>query len=333
LPAAQIQGHGLKTSGEALVADRSAPITLAAALPADSLNADLASLAAATARGAADPARPAVAEVAATPLDTLLKPAVEAQSVVNTTTQGRLAASDAIRANVSGIAAKTGPQGLTLAPLGAEAGHSKAVADFAAAMTAAGTPVSATATSAAPDATNALAGLLSGTTSPTTASTAVSAPQSGTFSLAPLVATPLQSPQWAADFSRQFVSITQAGHNMPHTAELRLDPPDLGPLRIAIQITDNVAHAAFVSPHAAVRQTVENALPQLQELLAQAGISLGQTSVSDQGQPGQPGQQGSEATAGPGPTIGSVAGTETGNAPLHAATRVRAPDALVDTFA
>src|SRR5690606_27841483 len=103
----------------------------------------------------------------------------------------------------------------------------------------------------------------------------------------PGIATPLQNPQWASDFGRQFISLTQGSHTMPHTAELRLDPPELGPLRISINISDNVAHAIFVSPHAAVRQTVENALPQLQQLLAQAGISLGQTSVNDQAQSDQ----------------------------------------------
>ncbi len=149
----------------------------------------------------------------------------------------------------------------------------------------------------------------------------------------PGIATPLQSPQWGAEFGRQFVSLTQGGHNMPHTAELRLDPPELGPLRISINISDNVAHAVFTSPHAAVRQTVENSLPQLQQLLAQAGISLGQTSVSDQGQTDQSfnesfGASRKTTAANTDGAIGSTAGPASGPA-----ARSRAPDALVDTFA
>lgn len=147
------------------------------------------------------------------------------------------------------------------------------------------------------------------------------------------VATPLGNPNWGADFSRQFVSITQGANNLPHTAELRLDPPELGPLRISINISDNVANAVFVSPHAAVRQTVENALPQLQQLLAQAGISLGQTSVNDQGQPDQAFQQpspsGSHGTGGTG--IAAVGAHDAGLATAMA--RSPASDALVDTFA
>ena len=43
-----------------------------------------------------------------------------------------------------------------------------------------------------------------------------------------------------------------------------------------------MASASFVSAHASVRQAIETALPQLQQALAQAGISLGQTSVGEQ---------------------------------------------------
>src|SRR3546814_225550 len=116
------------------------------------------------------------------------------------------------------------------------------------------------------------------------------------------------------------------------SSDLRLDPPELGPLRISINLSDNVAHAVFVSPHAAVRQTVENALPQLQQLLAQAGISLGQTSVSDQGQS----QQAFNESSGNGQRNSSgnaAGGSEVAGGVLQTATRSRAPDALVDTFA
>ncbi|MGB3289202.1 MAG: flagellar hook-length control protein FliK [Burkholderiaceae bacterium] len=145
------------------------------------------------------------------------------------------------------------------------------------------------------------------------------------------IGAPLQSPQWGPEFGRQFVSIAQGGHNMPHTAELRLDPPELGPLRITININDNIAHATFVSPHASVRQAVENAMSQLQQSLAQAGISLGQTSVSDQGQPQQAFNENPGGGSGRHTASGDVAGLE-GPAALPTA-RSRAADALVDTFA
>jgi flagellar hook-length control protein FliK len=154
----------------------------------------------------------------------------------------------------------------------------------------------------------------------------------GLQTVQPAVGAPLHSPQWAPELGRQFVSIAQGGHNMPHTAELRLDPPELGPLRITINISDNVAHAVFVSPHAGVRQAVENAMSQLQQSLAQAGISLGQTSVSDQGQSQQAFNEsfGNSRRDASGGAVGA-AGLD--GATPQAAARSRTPDALVDTFA
>lgn len=164
------------------------------------------------------------------------------------------------------------------------------------------------------------AGLLPGQASP------------GAAPLAGGIAAPLGSPQWPTELGRQFISITQAGNGLGQVAELRLDPPDLGPLRITINLNDNVAHAVFSSPHALVRQTVENALPQLQQMLEQAGISLGQANVNDQ-QSGQASQQqagpGLQARAnGTGPM-----GEGMSDAEAARQNRPADPSALVDTFA
>lgn len=110
-----------------------------------------------------------------------------------------------------------------------------------------------------------------------------------------VVATPLGHPQWGNNFSQQVSQVSQSLKNGLQSIELRLDPPDLGPIRISININDGVAQAMFVSPHAAVRSAVENALPQLQQQMAQAGLSLGQTSVSDQGQGQQQAENGNNS--------------------------------------
>lgn len=145
---------------------------------------------------------------------------------------------------------------------------------------------------------------------------------------------PLHHPQWSQSLGQEVMQLAHAGKHAPQVAELRLDPPELGPLRIAIQISDNVAHAVFVSAHANVRNAIENALPQLQEQLAQAGISLGQTSVNDQGSPSQAFQSGSDGRNGNQGGNG-LALQDGGNAELADAGPSRRPasDALVDTFA
>jgi flagellar hook-length control protein FliK len=65
-----------------------------------------------------------------------------------------------------------------------------------------------------------------------------------------------------------------------HVAELHVNPPDLGPLDIKLTITDNQTTAVFTSPHSAVRDAVESALPRLREVLAESGIMLGNASVT-----------------------------------------------------
>jgi flagellar hook-length control protein FliK len=152
----------------------------------------------------------------------------------------------------------------------------------------------------------------------------------------PAIAAPLNSPQWPGEFGRQFIAIAQgaqgSGVDTPHSAELRLDPPELGPLRITININDNVAHAVFTSAHAAVRQTLENALPQLQQLLAQAGISLGQASVNDHSQPQSDPDAFAQADR---QGVGGVArSADPGDTTVATTTRRNvAPNALIDTFA
>jgi flagellar hook-length control protein FliK len=152
----------------------------------------------------------------------------------------------------------------------------------------------------------------------------------------PGVAAPLQSPQWAGQFAQQFVSLTHSAHpSGSHSAQLRLDPPNLGPLHVSININDNIAHAIFTSPHAAVRHAVENALPQLQQQLAQSGISLGQTSVNDQGARHDSPAGGSSSNAFRAPrAVDGLAG-DAGAAVAMPAARARTtpPDALVDIFA
>ena len=87
-----------------------------------------------------------------------------------------------------------------------------------------------------------------------------------------------------------------------------------------------------MSAHASVRQAIETALPQLQQALAQAGISLGQTSVGEQAaqqqfaqdQGGGSQRQGGSLTGGAGDVVADA------SRPLGLA---RNANALVDTFA
>ncbi|CAB3738617.1 hypothetical protein LMG26690_05493 [Achromobacter animicus] len=146
------------------------------------------------------------------------------------------------------------------------------------------------------------------------------------------VATPVGATHWGTELGQQMVMMSNNVRQGMQTAELRLDPPDLGPLRVSLNLADGVASASFVSAHASVRQAIEVAIPQLQQALAQAGISLGQTSVGEQAAQQEFAQQngnGSQRQQG-----GGVAVADSGpDAAQPAVTASRNANALVDTFA
>ena len=93
------------------------------------------------------------------------------------------------------------------------------------------------------------------------------------------IATPLGKDGWSNEFTQK---ISWMSSQKNQVAELHLNPPDLGPLNVVLKISDNQATAMFMSPHSAVRDAVENALPRLREILADNGIALGNATVSDQ---------------------------------------------------
>lgn len=152
------------------------------------------------------------------------------------------------------------------------------------------------------------------------------------------IATPLTHSQWSQDLGRVMVTLTQqAQHTGPQNAEIRLDPPELGPMRIVLSITDNIANATIFAAHAQTRLTLEHALPQLQQQLAQSGLSLGEANVSDHGFGGQAHQDSSSANQTAAQPFSLSNGTGHSDSALlsepHDATHRRTPDAIIDTFA
>lgn len=93
------------------------------------------------------------------------------------------------------------------------------------------------------------------------------------------VSTPVHQAGWGNDFSQK---ITWLSTQHDQSAELHLNPPHLGPMDVALKISGDQATALFTSPHAAVREAIEQALPKLREMLADNGIMLGNATVSDQ---------------------------------------------------
>ena len=64
------------------------------------------------------------------------------------------------------------------------------------------------------------------------------------------------------------------------SAEFRLNPANLGPLEVRIDMDNDQVNVVFSSRHADVRDAVEQALPRLREMFEDKGLNLSDADVS-----------------------------------------------------
>jgi flagellar hook-length control protein FliK len=117
------------------------------------------------------------------------------------------------------------------------------------------------------------------------------------------------------------------------SASLTLNPPDLGPLEVVLNVSNNEATVNFTSAQPEVRQALEDAVPKLREMLSEAGIQLGQANVSagtPNNQQGEFGQR-QHASRGNGAEVDDGADAPAGTVRSQAITG--GGQGLVDTFA
>jgi flagellar hook-length control protein FliK len=93
------------------------------------------------------------------------------------------------------------------------------------------------------------------------------------------IQTPVHDSQWGQSFREQVVWLAK---NDNQTAQISINPPQLGPVQISLNIDGNQANATFASPHGEVRQLIEDSMPRLREMFSEIGISLGQANVGAQ---------------------------------------------------
>jgi flagellar hook-length control protein FliK len=62
-------------------------------------------------------------------------------------------------------------------------------------------------------------------------------------------------------------------------AQIKLSPPDLGPLEIKISLHNDQTSVSFVANHAATRDALEAAIPRLREMFNEANLNLGHVDV------------------------------------------------------
>ena len=93
------------------------------------------------------------------------------------------------------------------------------------------------------------------------------------------ISVPVQQPQWSHQLGDRVQWMI--GQNL-HQADIQLSPPELGALKVHIQMHGDQASVTFSSPHAQVRDALDAATPRLREMMHEAGLTLGDVNVSGQ---------------------------------------------------
>ncbi len=133
---------------------------------------------------------------------------------------------------------------------------------------------------------------------------------------------------WDQAISQKVVWMVGAGEQ---SATLTLNPPDLGPLQVVINVHNDKADTTFISDNAEVRQALQDGMSNLREKMSESGIQLGQANVSSGGQAQQEFQQATQNRRASRPDNNVEASQK--EKTTIANTLVRTANGLVDTFA
>ena len=94
-----------------------------------------------------------------------------------------------------------------------------------------------------------------------------------------VISTPVSSAGWGDELGSKTLIMVRDGQQ---SAEMQLNPPNLGPLEVRLSVQNDQTSLIFVSAHASVRDAIQSALPRLSGMLAESGLSMGSVQVGDQ---------------------------------------------------
>lgn len=92
------------------------------------------------------------------------------------------------------------------------------------------------------------------------------------------VPVPVGAPQWSQAVGDKVLWL--AAQNVS-AAEIRLDPPELGPMQVRVSVNQDQASITFTSPHAGVREALDQQLNRLRDMFSEQGLNLVNVDVSD----------------------------------------------------
>jgi flagellar hook-length control protein FliK len=133
---------------------------------------------------------------------------------------------------------------------------------------------------------------------------------------------------WDQAISQKVVWMVGAGQQ---SASLTLNPPDLGPLKVVINVHNDQADTTFISDNDEVRKALETGMSNLRDKMNESGIQLGQANVSTSQQSQQDFQQAAQNRVFQ--SAKDQASSEVIESVAQSKVTMRVSDGLVDTFA
>lgn len=137
--------------------------------------------------------------------------------------------------------------------------------------------------------------------------------------------------QAAAQANAQALSnrISMMNAKNMQVAEMRLDPPNLGSVRVQIRMQGEMASIVFQAPNAHARELLEQSLPHLKQMMEAEGLMLADAQVSEESFAGQDsdGENSGSGSAGQ-----SLAGADTENT-VEQIPLLNQPLGLIDYYA
>jgi flagellar hook-length control protein FliK len=114
-------------------------------------------------------------------------------------------------------------------------------------------------------------------------------------------------------------------------AEIKLTPPNLGPMEIKISLQNDQTSVTFIAAQAPTREALEASIPRLREMFGEINLNLANVDVGHR-QAGESGHQGAELAQGTESTVDHEHAVKGWSADLGPATVLNG-DGLLDTYA
>ncbi len=127
--------------------------------------------------------------------------------------------------------------------------------------------------------------------------------QPGLASVSAAVPVDVGKPGWSEAVTQKVMWMSSQNIN---TAEIALDPPELGSLQVRITTQADQTSVQFISAHGQVRDALDQTLSRLREMMENQGLDLADVDVSDQRQQGAQ----SDSAEGDGDLADNQAGAE-----------------------